>query len=114
MPFQGYEIHLGETIYAENAQAFAHIRREGDASDRPDGAVARDRRAFGTYVHGLFSDDAFRHCFIRTAKAACSLRPPNTLVYVAAERQRRIDRLAAHVRAAIDMSLIRKCVGALR
>ncbi len=103
--FQGYEIHLGETVYSEGAEAFAETERGRD------GAVSGNGRAFGTYVHGLFSDDAFRHAFVRAARAACGLAPPHQLCLVAAERERRIDRLAAHVRKSLDMDLIWRCIG---
>jgi adenosylcobyric acid synthase len=109
--FQGYEIHLGETVYSPEAQPFAEIQRLGETGNRPDGAVACGRKAFGTYVHGLFQDDAFRHSFLEAARSACGLAPIERKAFVAAERERRIDRLADHVRRALDMSLIRECVG---
>lgn len=112
--FQGYEIHLGETVYTDGAVPFADIRRGGEVLDRPDGAVAAGRRAFGTYIHGLFTDDGFRHSFIKAARAACGLGPPDSLIFVTGERERRIDRLADHVRRAVDMPFIHSCVGAHR
>jgi adenosylcobyric acid synthase len=102
--FQGYEIHLGETVYTEVARAFAEIRRAGDETPLQDGAVCGN--VIGTYVHGLFADDNFRHAFLAASRAARGLTPPRNLAFVAAERERRIDRLAAHVRAALDMDLI--------
>ena len=108
--FQGYEIHLGETIYADGARRFAEIQREGEHTTREDGAVSADGRVIGTYIHGIFSDDEFRHSFLKTARAACGLPPPENLSFVTAERERRIDRLANHVRTALDMDLIRRCL----
>jgi len=109
--FQGYEIHLGETVYADGARPFAEIQRAGDAAAQPDGAISEDGRVFGTYVHGFFTDDGFRHAFLGAARAACGLAPARQWVFVTAERERRIDRLAAHVRGALDMQLIRGCLG---
>ena len=109
--FQGYEIHLGETVYAAGAEPFAEIRRCGEALNRPDGAVSTDRRSFGTYVHGIFADDAFRYSFLSAARAACGLAPMRQKAFVAAEREHRIDRLAGHVRRALDMDLIHACLG---
>jgi adenosylcobyric acid synthase len=102
---KGYEIHLGETVYHDGARAFAEIRRCGEPVVREDGAVAG--RVAGTYLHGLFDEDAFRHTWLEEARAACELAPAARLAFTAAERDRRIDRLAAHVRAALDMNLIR-------
>jgi adenosylcobyric acid synthase len=109
--FQGYEIHLGETVYAAGAEPFAQIQRCGETASRADGAVSAGRHAFGTYIHGLFSEDRFRHSFLSAARAACGLAPLEEKVFVAAERERRIDRLADYVRRALDMNLIHACLG---
>ena len=108
--FDGYEIHLGETVYSSGAGSFAEIERAGESGRRPDGAVGEGGRVMGTYVHGLFADDEFRHAVIQAARAACGLEPAAELARVAADRERRIDRLAAHVREALDMRLIRQCI----
>jgi adenosylcobyric acid synthase len=109
--FVGYEIHMGETVYGEASRPFAEIRREGESGCIPDGAVGQDSRAFGTYVHGLFHDDAFRHSFIAAARSACGLAPIQSRAFVTAERDGRIDRLAEHVRNSLDMNLIYGCLG---
>jgi adenosylcobyric acid synthase len=103
--FEGYEIHLGETVYLEGAKPFAEIRRAGEDTPRPDGAVRGS--VFGTYVHGLFADDRFRHAFLAGARAASGLAPACQLAFITAEREQRIGRLAAHVRTSLDMNLIR-------
>ncbi len=109
--FQGYEIHLGETAYAEGAEPFARIARVGEGQALPDGAVRADRSVYGTYVHGLFTDDAFRHSFIRAARAACGLAPAAILANFSADREGKLDRLAEHVRRAIDLKFIKSCIG---
>jgi adenosylcobyric acid synthase len=110
--FHGYEIHLGETVYAEGAEPFAEITRAGESGPQPDGAVAAGRLVFGTYVHGLFGDDAFRHGCLAAARAACGLAPPARRVFVCADREKRMNRLADHVRRALDMDLIRSWLAA--
>jgi adenosylcobyric acid synthase len=104
----GYEIHLGETIYQPDAEPFAEIRRNGDATPHRDGAVAG--RVSGTYLHGLFADDAFRDAYVDAARTECGLAPANERAFFTAKRERRIDRLADHVRRAIDMNLIRSLI----
>lgn len=54
----GYEIHLGKTTGADCARAPVLI------DGRPDGAMSADGRVFGTYLHGLFSSDAFRRALL--------------------------------------------------
>jgi len=98
--FRGYEIHLGETTYRDGAEAFAEI--DGHA----DGAVAGN--VSGTYVHGLFDDDSFRHTFLWATRKQCGLEQATAVVFVHAEREKRIERLASHVRESLDMEGIRK------
>jgi len=102
----GYEIHLGVTEYQSGAKPLLHIRREGHPQLEIDGATSADGRIIGTYLHGLFDDDEFRHAFLRAARAACQLAPPRAFANVRAEREARFDRLAAHVRHAIDLETI--------
>lgn len=105
-PVSGYEIHLGETEYLPGASAFATILRHGKSDPLADGAVSHDGRVFGTYLHGLFDDDSFRHAFLKAARKHCRLSEPSPLAFVHAERDARISRLADHVRRSVDMSLI--------
>jgi adenosylcobyric acid synthase len=65
----------------------------------------------GTYLHGLFDADAFRHAFIRAARAACGLAPPIQLAHIAADREARLDRLAAHVASAVDVDALLAWIG---
>ena len=104
--FHGYEIHMGETIYENGAEPFAEIRREGEQQPVLDGAVDSSGRVWGTYVHGLFDDDRFRHEFINVALDACGLSPAQTHKCVTAEREARIDRWAGHLRQSLDMNFI--------
>ncbi|GAC1542150.1 MAG: cobyric acid synthase [Candidatus Velthaea sp.] len=99
----GYEIHMGESTPHGAHQPFADVQR-ADGRSLPDGAVSNDGRVIGTYVHGIFADDAMRHAFVRAARTVCGLDSPRVLSAYAAEREARFDRLAAHVRASIDLS----------
>jgi len=103
----GYEIHLGETSYLAGAQPLFELRRSH--ASHPvihDGAQSEDGRIWGTYVHGLFDGDSFRHALLRNARLACQLEPCADYAFVTAERQNRIDRLADCVESALDMDNI--------
>jgi adenosylcobyric acid synthase len=102
----GYEIHMGETRYADDARPFGKLRRTGNADLIPDGAVSDSGYIFGTYLHGLFDDDSFRHAFVRAARAASGLAPAAALASVAAERDDRLNRFAAHVESALDVDAL--------
>jgi adenosylcobyric acid synthase len=112
--FTGYEIHMGETLYENGAEPFAEILREGEPQPTSDGAFAARGRVWGTYIHGLFDDDAFRQSFLGFARESCGLAPARTHVCVAAERQARIDRWAGHLRQSLDMNLIHELTGKSR
>jgi adenosylcobyric acid synthase len=104
--FRGYEIHLGET-HVHGGAAFSSITRVGEGLARFDGSVSDDALVFGTYVHGLFDEDRFRHAFVDAVREASGLAPTKERGSASANRERRIDRLAAHLRASLDMPLIK-------
>jgi adenosylcobyric acid synthase len=110
--FSGYEIHMGETIYEPGAAPFAQIRRDGEPDSIQDGAIDSTGPIWGTYVHGIFDDDRFRHAFIDAARDRSRLAPAQAHIDVTAERERRIDRWADHLRQSLDVALIRDWIGA--
>ncbi|HEY4046872.1 MAG TPA: cobyric acid synthase [Acidobacteriaceae bacterium] len=112
--FQGYEIHVGQTIYLSGAKPFAVLTRAvGDALHVPleDGCVAGDRRTFGTYLHGIFDDDAFRHAFLRAAFEFFQLNSPPHLIAFRGRKERELERLAQTVRETVDLDTIFSWVG---
>lgn len=60
MPLSGYEIHLGVTEGADCARPPVRI------GNRPDGALSPDGKVMGTYLHGLFGNDAYRRALLST------------------------------------------------
>jgi adenosylcobyric acid synthase len=109
--FHGYEIHVGETCAAADLTPFAEITTCDGGASSPDGAVSSDGLVFGTYVHGIFDDDAFRHAFLDAARAARGLAPAGTKAFVTTERDARLDRLASHLRGSLNLDLIRSWIG---
>ncbi len=90
----GYEIHIGRTEGADCARPFALL--EG----RPEGATSADGRVTGSYLHGLFTDDAFRAAFLRGLGASAS-----GLAYAEGVEQV-LDDLAAHLETHLDVSAL--------
>lgn len=60
VPLSGYEIHLGVTEGADCARPPVRI------GNRPDGALSPDGKVMGTYLHGLFGNDAYRRALMST------------------------------------------------
>ncbi len=58
LDISGYEIHIGRTEGTDCARPFAHVQ------GRPEGAQNLNGQVKGTYLHGLFSNDAFRNEFL--------------------------------------------------
>ena len=108
----GYEIHIGQTIYQGGARHFAALSSDsGSFSVGNDGCVSADSRIFGTYLHGLFDDDSFRHQFLRAARAFHKLATPYEFLLWRQLREESLNRLAHEVENALDMQTIFGWVG---
>lgn len=103
---KGYEIHIGKTMYADGAQAFSILN-----GDEPDGCISPDTRIFGTYLHGIFDDDTFRHTFLAAARSFYQLAPVNGLENWKQKREDSFNRLADAVRESLDLPRIFDWVG---
>jgi adenosylcobyric acid synthase len=89
-PIEGYEIHLGRSEGADCARPMVTI------DGRPDGASKADGRVQGTYVHGLFTGDAFRKAWLANLGIASSLA-------YSFEIESALDALADHLEAHLDI-----------
>jgi adenosylcobyric acid synthase len=92
---RGYEMHIGRTTGRDCAQPML------DLNGRPDGAVSADGRIMGTYVHGLFANDDFRHAFLYSLHA----REQSGLAYEALVDEV-LDALADHLARHLDTKRI--------
>ena len=100
----GYEIHIGQTVYDPGARPFAHLAASPEAY--PDGCISATTRIFGTYLHGVFDDDRFRHLFLRQARAFHNLTPPTTLNDWKQHREQSLNSFADHVEQSLDMQTL--------
>jgi adenosylcobyric acid synthase len=101
LDIDGYEIHIGETIYAQGAEPFSILN-----GHQLDGCISPDTKIFGTYLHGIFDNDAFRHFFIASARSFHSLAPAPQLENWKQKREVSFARLAETVRASLNTSRI--------
>jgi adenosylcobyric acid synthase len=107
----GYEIHVGETRYAAHARPFATLATADGSDTQWDGCVSDDGRVVGTYLHGVFDEDAFRHAFLLAARAFAGLSNDVVLTGWKAKREESLNRLAAEVSRAVDLRTIFGWVG---
>ena len=103
----GYEIHIGQTTYLAEARHFAVLSSgSGSKGATTDGCISADSHIFGTYLHGLFDDDGFRHQFLCAARAFHRLAAPTELRLWKQLREESLNRLAREVENALDMEAI--------
>jgi adenosylcobyric acid synthase len=92
-PVEGYEIHLGHSEGGDCARPVVTI------DGRPDGAGTADGRVQGTYIHGLFTGDAFRKAWLAHLGIASSLAYETQI-------ESALDALADHLEAHLDIDAI--------
>ncbi|MCI4663575.1 MAG: cobyric acid synthase [Neomegalonema sp.] len=85
----GYEIHLGRSHGVDCARPLF------DIDGRAEGAQSRDERIMGSYLHGVFGEDAFRRVFLADARSDVAYE---------AQLEETLDALADHLEAHLDMS----------
>jgi len=99
----GYEIHMGETVLGSAARPFAMIgQRSGLEAAIADGAVSRDGRVFGTYLHGIFDNHGFRTAFLNRLRRDKGLPERAETV----PQSDPFDALAAHMEEHLDLERI--------
>ncbi|MER9225181.1 cobyric acid synthase [Mesorhizobium sp. M0323] len=94
LPLEGYEIHLGRTTGPDTLRPSAVI------NGIDDGAISADGKVLGTYMHGLFSADAFRAKFLE------SLGVKGGGIDYRAEVERALDEIAAELETHLDCDTI--------
>jgi adenosylcobyric acid synthase len=109
---EGYEIHMGRTeLLAEVAPAFTIVARSGEVAEANDGVVRQDGLVMGTYIHGIFDNDAFRRAILNALRARKGLEPLASICSMAAQKQASFDRLARVVRQNLRMDLLYQIIG---
>ncbi|TIP76074.1 MAG: cobyric acid synthase [Mesorhizobium sp.] len=94
LPLEGYEIHLGRTTGPDTLRPSAVI------NGVDDGAISADGKVSGTYLHGLFSADAFRAKFLE------NLGVKGGGIDYRAEVERALDEIAAELEIHLDCDAI--------
>ena len=90
-PIDAFEIHIGRTDGPDRARPFAML------DGAPEGAISRDGRVYGSYLHGLFASDEFRSSFLR------QLDIPTTDQQYRGRVESVLDALADHIEAHLDV-----------
>jgi adenosylcobyric acid synthase len=91
---EGYEIHMGRTSGPDTARPLLTLNGHGD------GAISADGRIEGTYLHGLFGSDDFRHAWL-----AALGQSPSSLVF-GAQVDDALDEIAAVLETTLDVETL--------
>ncbi len=91
----GYEIHLGQTEGSDCARPMLMLE------SRPDGASSSDGKVQGTYLHGLFSSDAFRKQWLASFGATSDLAYETQI-------ETTLDAIADHLEQHADLDQLLK------
>jgi len=105
----GYEIHTGRTDVQDAARPFVIVARQGSPVREFDGAIDVTGNVLGTYLHGLFTNDALRRAFL-VHLAARKGEPPDGRWGAGEAAIDRYDRLADIVAGAVDLNAVAKLV----
>lgn len=94
-PLVGYEIHVGVTDGPDTHRPMTTL------NNKPDGAINDAGNVQGTYLHGMFANDLFRHYWLNEIKSgmASALNYEQTV-------EAELDRLADGLEASLDIQAL--------
>lgn len=97
LDISGYEIHIGHSSGPDRVRPFARI------NGKDEGAINKDGRVVGSYLHGMFRSDDFRRAWLTAFDAASS-----ALTYAHAV-EKTLDALAEHLEEHLDIDGLLDC-----
>ncbi len=100
---EGYEMRMGSTSGPDTARPWLTL--EGG---RDEGARSASGLVMGSYVHGLFAADGFRHAFLQRIASGRARG-----VAYEAQIEDTLDALARHLEANMDLDRLLAAAGAI-
>ncbi|MGB7243594.1 MAG: cobyric acid synthase [Sulfitobacter sp.] len=89
----GYEIHMGQTQGPDCARGWL------DFGKGPEGAISESGLVSGCYLHGLFTSDAFRSCYLARFGQVANQNHARII-------EETLDQLADHLERYMDLDLL--------
>ena len=110
---KGYEIHMGTTEFLcdRDSHPLCVKERRGEVCDAAEGTVNEEENIFGTYIHGFFDHDGLRRAILNALREKKGLPALAVMRNRYREKEESYDRLAAVVRAHLDMDKLREIMG---
>ena len=112
LPFEGYEIHMGETFLGEYASGLVTLENESAPTQKghPDGS--QKENVYGCYVHGIFDSPEMSGGFLSALLKEKGYDPETVqAVDWKSYKEEQYDKLADIVRASLDMKEIYRIIG---
>lgn len=104
---KGYEIHMGRTEFTEPlGHLFTIKSRSQDQVHIVDGGLSGSQLIMGTYIHGVFDNDEFRHFILDQMRLIKGLNPIQRSFNYFAHKEEAYNRLASIVESHLDMDYI--------
>ena len=106
LPFEGYEIHMGETMAVDAIKPLCHLDQKNDVVCQERDGGQRDN-VYGTYVHGIFDSVQMQKALIellcqRKGLSGETVSWIDEKVY----KEQQYDKLAEGLRESMDMARI--------
>ncbi|MBC8954263.1 cobyric acid synthase [Xenorhabdus sp. PB62.4] len=107
-PITGYEIHMGITRLGKQATPFAKMYlHNGEEKTWFDGAVAQDGLVMGSYLHGLFDQNAFTRSLLNQLRIRKGYAPLENMAFnYFQHKEKQFNILAARMRDHLDIGRI--------
>ncbi len=121
----GYEIHMGQTVPVGGGEAadgsqpgelqrlIRLTQRENANINEGEGYLNERGNVWGTYLHGLFTNDNFRHAVLSNLlqRKGISTSAIQSRQMLTLSKDREYDKLADHLRSNLDMRLLKELAG---
>lgn len=105
VPFSGYEIHMGEPVFAGDTHGMNQVTDRVTGTMKQDGACAGN--VYGTYVHGIFDREEVAKGVVSAIGRAKGLDVSEIQAMdFAAFKETQYDLLADGLRNSLDMERI--------
>lgn len=113
IPVNGYEIHMGISTPLPGYRPFSQIQANTEAEARWDGAVDETHQVMGTYLHGIFANDAFRQMWLTTLRQRFGLPELERIAEMTqmSIQEEAFHRLAEVVRSELQMDVVYRAIG---
>lgn len=102
LPVEGYEIHMGVSYFSnDSGEPFINL-----SDGETEGFISSDQRRIGTYFHGIFENDRFRHKVLNNLRTQNELSAIDERISFHSQKEKSFQNLAEMVRSHLNLDKI--------